>query len=98
MSWYTQSRKIAAWIVIPAFLAMFISEAWIVRMNPVGFGPWPDLLPRPRAFAILLWTRNLSFLVALITGVFSLPRLQAVIWLTLTMALAMYSYWMFSTY
>jgi len=30
MSWYTQSRKTAAWIVIPAFVAMFISEAWMV--------------------------------------------------------------------
>ena len=98
MRWYMQSRKIAAWIVIPAFLVMFICEARIVEMNPQGFGPWPDSLPRPRAFEIWLWTRNLSFLVALITGVFSLPRWQAVIGLTLTLALAIYSYWALATY
>jgi hypothetical protein len=98
MSWYAQSRKIAAWIIIPAFLLMFISDAWIVQMNPVGRGPWPDLLPRPRAFEILLWTRNLSFLLALITGIWALPRWQALIGLTLTLALAIYSYWMFASY
>jgi hypothetical protein len=98
MSWYRKSRSIVAWIVIPAFLVMLISDAWIARMNPVGRGPWPDLLPRPRAFEILLWTRNISFLVALITGVFSLPLWQAVIGLTLTLATAIYSYWMFSIY
>jgi hypothetical protein len=98
MSWCTQSRKIAAWFVIPTFLVMFISEERMVEMNPQGIGPWPDLLPRPRAFEIWLWIRNLSFLVALITGVFSLPRWQAVIGLTLTLTLAMYTYWAFSTY
>ena len=46
----------------------------------------------------IMWTRNLSLLVALITGVFSLPRWQAVIGLTLTLAWAMYTYWAFSTY
>jgi len=77
---------------------MFFSQARIVEMNPVGYGPWPDLLLRPRALEILLWTRNISFLVALIAGIFSLPRWQAVIGLTLTLASAMYNYWLFATY
>jgi hypothetical protein len=98
MNWQTQSRKIAAWIVIPAFLVTFISDAWIVKMNPVGRGPWPDLLPRPRAFEIWLGTRNISLLVALVTGVYALPRWQAVIGLTLTVILATYSYWTFASY
>src|SRR5262249_15722950 len=98
MSWYTQSRGFAAWSVILAFLAMFISGGQMIEMNPQGTGPWPDVLPRPRAFEIWLWTRNLSFLVALITGVFSLPRLQAVVGLTMTLAFTMYTYWAFSTY
>jgi len=78
MNWHAHPRKVATWIVIPAFLVMFFSQAWIVEMNPVGYGPWPDLLLRPRALEILLLTRNISFLVALITGIFSLPRWQAV--------------------
>jgi len=98
MRWYKQFRKIAAWIVIPAFLLMFISDTWLVRMNPVGRGPWPDPLPRPRAFEILLWIRNLSFLLALTTGIFSLPKWQAMIGLTLTLAATIDSYWMFSIY
>jgi len=64
----------------------------MVEMNPQGVGPRKNLLPRPIAFEIWLCTRNLSFLVALITGVFSLPRWQAVIGLLLTIAGAMYIY------
>ena len=42
--------------------------------------------------------KNVSCLVALITGAFSLPRWPAMIGLILTLALAAYSYWAFSTY
>jgi hypothetical protein len=98
VSWLGRARQIAAWVVIPAFLVMFISEGWISAINPQGMGPWPDGLPRPRSFEIWLWMRNVSFLVALITGVFSLPRWQAFVGLILTLAWATYIYLAFSNY
>jgi len=67
-------------------------------MNPQGSGPWPELLPRPRSFDVLLWVRNVSLAVALVAGLISLPRSQSVIGLTLTIGYFLLTYWLFVTY
>ena len=52
MNWLRFARRIAAWIVIPAFLVMLISEGRMIELNPQGIGPWPPGLPRPGSFEI----------------------------------------------
>jgi len=98
MNWFRQFREIASWAVILAFVVMFISEEMMVGMNPQGYGPWPDLMPRPKSFEFWLWSRNISFLTAVLTGVFSLPRWPSVVGLTLTLVYTVTFYWLFSTY
>jgi hypothetical protein len=73
LRWLTPARNVAAWFVLPAFLLMFIAQQKIAGMNPPGVGPWPELLPRPSSWENWLRIRNDSFLIALLTGLFSLP-------------------------
>lgn len=97
-SWLTLARNVAAWFVLPAFFLMFFAQQTIDGMNPQGVGPWPELLPIPTSWQTWLWIRNYSFLTALLTGLFSLPRWQAVLGLILTLTYAFYTYWLFATY
>ena len=97
-SWFTTVRTIAAWIVIPAFISMFVAQNVITAMNPRGSGPWPAALPRPASFDMWLQIRNTSFLIALVAGVLSLPRWQSLVVLCLTLLFFIYIYFLFVTY
>jgi hypothetical protein len=91
-------RDVTAMVVIPAFAIALIADVYISEMNPFGRGPWPETLSRPTSLEILLMVRNISFLVALITGLFSLPRWQAILGLFLTIGYFAFSYVMFAMY
>src|SRR5579883_276576 len=90
-------RKAAAWITLPAFLFMFIAEGAMSHMNPTGFGPYP-ISPRPLSFEFWLFIRNLFFLIALVTGLISIPRWQSLLGLTLTLLFAVWIYNQFISY
>ena len=93
-----KTRTIVAWVVIPAFLSMFVAEQLLESLNPHRNGPWPQSLPRPSLFSFLLWWRNISLLIAIGSGVISLPRWQALVGLSLTVAYTLYVYWIFVQY
>jgi hypothetical protein len=85
-------------MVIPAFISLVLAESRLVAMNPQGYGPWPSLLPRPPSFdRIMLW-RNISFIIALATGIISLPRWQSLVGLCLTIFYSFFIYWSFATH
>lgn len=85
-------------VVIPVFAIALIADVSIAEINPFGRGPWPEGLPRPATLEILLMIRNISFLVALITGLVCLPRWQAIVGLLLTVGYFAYSYVLFAMY
>src|SRR5713226_8745786 len=91
-------RTIAAWATIPCFLCFVVSQQTIEHMNPVGNGPWPSGLPRPKSFEVMLQIRNCSLLLALIAGFISLPRWQSVVGLGLTITYLAYTYIVFVHY
>jgi hypothetical protein len=97
-TWINRVRDVAGWITIAAFITMFIAQGRLDSMNPQGNGPWPELLPRPKSFNVWLSIRNASLLVALLTGIASLPSWQSLVGLALTMVFFLWEYWLFATY
>src|SRR5712691_11165445 len=86
-------RSLAAWIIIPAFLSFVIADQILV--TKYGGGPRPNDFPRPRLLDGLLVWRNWSLVVALATGLISLPKWRSLIGLTLTLT---YFYFAVTTY
>ncbi|SRR5258708_17540985 len=94
----SQTKNLLAWVAIWSFLVMFIAQNDMEGVNPVGNGPWPEVLPRPSSFDFPLRARNYSLLIALPTGAVSLPRRKAIAALVLTLAYAFWTYWVFVHY
>src|SRR5262245_5073855 len=64
------------WLVIPACLSTFIAHQIILSKYIL---PWPYDAQMPTLLRLLLWWRNLSFLLMLLSSVASLPRWQSII-------------------
>jgi len=75
--WFKQTRTIAAWFVLPAFVSMFIAHQQILAPRYCCM-PWPiDAVNRPPAW-IFYW-RNYSLLLVVIALIISLPRWQSLV-------------------
>ena len=86
-------------MAFPAFIALIFAQSKVDSINPAGANaPWPDVLPRAPEFDTWLSVRNWSLLIAIILGVVSLPRLQAILGLFLTFAYFLWTYWLFASY
>lgn len=94
----TRLRDITAWIAVAGFISPVASEEFIISINPIGNGPWPDLLPRPWYFQVGLQARNLTLVVTVVAGLISLPRRKAVTALVVTVMYVAYAYWIFVHY
>ena len=93
------TRSILGWMAFPAFIALIFAQSKVDSINPAGANaPWPDVLPRAPEFDTWLSVRNWSLLIAIILGVVSLPRLQAILGLFLTFAYFLWTYWLFASY
>src|SRR5829696_7838727 len=73
--WLTRLRTIAAWLVIPAFLSMFMAHDHLTRTYPV---PFPSWIETPRGFELTIAWRNYSLLLVVATSLIALPRWQSV--------------------
>lgn len=74
-------RRIAAWLVIPALISLYLANQNLIKSYPSG-AIWmvrDSGMPRPSLFVWLLWWRNTSFLLALAASLISLPRWQSVL-------------------
>src|SRR6266487_5659493 len=89
----SKMRTLAAWTTLLAFVSMFVAEN--VLTTKYSGGPWPEGMPRPSLHQWLLLWRNASFIVALVTGLISLPRWQSLVGLSLTLA---YAYFVITSY
>lgn len=74
--WLTRVRTISAWIVIPAFLSMFIAHQCLIRMYRV---PYPAWIEQPAGMKLILMWRNYSMLAVLAASLISLPRWQSIV-------------------
>ena len=75
--WITRIRTVAAWLVLPAFLSMYIANEQLNSTYPGG--PWPSGLERPRVLELMLMWRNYSLLVVLGASLISIPHWQSII-------------------
>jgi hypothetical protein len=69
-----KARSVAAWIVIPAFLSMFMAHQHLISTYPV---PFPRGLERPRGLELTLMWRNYSLLLVVAASLISFPRWQS---------------------
>ena len=79
--WFTRVRTVAAWIVIPAFLSMFIAHQTLIRMYRV---PYPGWIEQPEGMKQILMWRNYSMLIVVAMSLISLPRWQSIVGLICT--------------
>jgi len=80
--WFHRVRSVAAWIIFPALLSMFIAHQQILSPQYCCM-PLPLNAPtRPPAW-ILYW-RNLSLLLAVVAILISLPRWQSLVGIAAT--------------
>lgn len=89
----SKTRTVAAWTALLAFVSMFVAENLLT--TKYSGGPWPEGMPRPSLLEWLLIWRNVSFIVALVTGLISLPRWQSLVGLSLTLV---YTYFVITSY
>ena len=69
-------RLFLRWLIIPARLSTFIAhQIMLSKYIP----PWPYEAQMPKLLKLLLWWRNLSLLLLLLSSVASLPRWQSVL-------------------
>jgi hypothetical protein len=77
MMLFTKIRTVAAWVVIPALLSMFIAHEQILSPEYCCM-PWPiDSARRPPAW-IFHW-RNYSFVILAVAILVSLLRWQSLV-------------------
>jgi hypothetical protein len=68
-------RLALRWLIIPACLSTFIAHQIILSNHVL---PLPYEAPTPMPLKTLLWWRNLSLLLVLLSSVASLPRWQSI--------------------
>jgi hypothetical protein len=73
--WFKSVRTAAAWIVIPAFLSMFIAHQHLIFTYPLPSVP----MERPRGLELTLMWRNYSLLLVVAASLISLPRWQSLV-------------------
>ena len=74
---FIQIRRVAAWIVILAFVSLFIAHQQILAPQYCCM-PWPmDAPNRPPAW-IFYW-RNFSLLLVVLALIISVPRWQSLV-------------------
>ena len=89
----------AGWLALVCAVSSILGEQITGSLNPAGIhSPWPSVVPRPLSFDVAVWWRNLSFLLSLILGFYSLPRWQSIIALALALVYGGYSYFLFASY
>jgi hypothetical protein len=91
--WFARIRTVAAWTTLVAFVSMFAAEN--ILTSKYGARSWPDPAARPSLLEWLLFWRNGSLVLALATGLISLPRWQSWVGLALTIA---YTYFLVTSY
>jgi hypothetical protein len=69
-------RLALRWFVIPACLSTFIAHQIILSKYVL---PWPYEAQMPTLLKLLLWWRNLSLLLVLLSSVASLPKGQSIL-------------------
>jgi hypothetical protein len=74
--WASRVRSVAAWLVLPAFVSMFVANKQLNTKYP---GPFPAYLPRPGELEWLLWWRNWSLIALVVCALVSLPRWQSLV-------------------
>jgi hypothetical protein len=75
--WFTRIRTVAAWLVIPAFLSMYIANEQLNNTYPGG--PWPSWVERPKGLELMLMWRNYSLIIMLVASLISIPRWQSIV-------------------
>ena len=92
-------KNLAGWLALVCATSSILAEQVSGSLNPAGIhSPWPGVVPRPWSFDIAVWWRNLSSLLTLILGFYSLPRWQSITALALAIVYAGYSYFLFASY
>jgi len=71
-------RRVAVWIVLPAFVSFYIAQRIMLEKYPPV-----QMAPRVPEW-VLLW-RNVSLIIAVLSGLIALPRWQAIVGLLLTL-------------
>jgi hypothetical protein len=79
--WLSRVRTVSAWIVIPAFLSMFIAHQVLKSKYRVMY---PDWIEQPAGMKLILMWRNYSLLAVVATSLISLPRWQSIVGLIST--------------
>jgi hypothetical protein len=79
--WVKRVRTVAAWIVVPAFLIMFMAHQHLIYNFPT---PFPSGVERPNDLEVTLMWRNYSFLVVAAASLISSPRWQSLLGIVAT--------------
>lgn len=70
-------RAIAAWIIIPAFISMFVAHQSILS-DKYCCMPWPPGAPNRPPDWMFTW-RNYSLLLVVAASIITIPRWQALV-------------------
>jgi hypothetical protein len=72
--WLQRIRTIAAWLVIPAFISMFVAHQHLINTYPMPSIP----MPKSRGEELSIVWRNYSLMSVIGLSLFSLPRWQSI--------------------
>lgn len=92
-TWLFKIRTVASWLSIFAFISLF--TAGYILSTKYGETRWREIENRPRLLEWLLLWRNYSLILALLSGIISLPRWQSLVGLSLTI---LYTYFAVTSY
>lgn len=81
-------RIVAAWIVLPSILSMWIADRSLT--TKFGAGPWPSWVARPKELELILMWRNYSLLLVLAMSFISMPRWQSIVGIVAALVFVFY--------